>query len=637
MAEYNEIEDVVIPDSPKVLPGEQNHIYVPIATYDQKGIARFDSRFFEVVDGKVILKTEFLDLKADIVDGKIPLHQLPVATNDTGGVASFDSEVFVVIDGRVCISEEYFEKYNEIIYIDDATNLPTKGRNDTLLVASDTLYYWNGLNYTPVKTIQSIEIAGISKGHVDNSLVFFDGEAYGVYSLASGSGSKALTDNSYATGIDCIAGVKCYYWHSFNVNAKTITLSTKRRSSAVEVPIWNVENFDWEIGDYVSIVNDAKYTFCSKIIAISNNTITVDSLPFSVDAYVNYDYGESEDERTIFAVNRTIDAQGCVNIVMRNGTVILGKSSDVIGMLNIGAGSFTYVRGLRNIACFDYGAVFGDDNLIGYASIGGGTKNFVPGRYCFFNAKNADITGDFNFANGETFNITGHSNNVTGKNQVVSASYSDVAGRFNTVRGDYDAVFGYANNVRSPYATVGGAFHNIPEGYNDISAFGRSVDVVGAMNLTGSKPLFLLGNGTQNSPSNAFIVTMDGRVYAGNKQLAFVEDLQGTSLGSITKIFEGGVGVGTSVNLGPDVINAIYVIADFYDDDSGIWQSFLVKNDGTEQCLIFTNNPWGAELCVISCRCSGWHPDQADRYFSMFYKTDTNSSNIYLRSIYAIG
>lgn len=53
MAEYNEIEDLVIPENPKVIDDELLHLYMPIAGYSQRGIAQFDVGDFVLDNGVV--------------------------------------------------------------------------------------------------------------------------------------------------------------------------------------------------------------------------------------------------------------------------------------------------------------------------------------------------------------------------------------------------------------------------------------------------------------------------------------------------------------------------------------------------------------------------------------------------------
>ena len=61
MAE-NVIEDLVVPESPKVLPGQPVNMYVPIASGEARGIAKFDTRYFIVdANGNVRFNLDYFD------------------------------------------------------------------------------------------------------------------------------------------------------------------------------------------------------------------------------------------------------------------------------------------------------------------------------------------------------------------------------------------------------------------------------------------------------------------------------------------------------------------------------------------------------------------------------------------------
>ena len=57
----NIIEEVVVPEVPKVIDKQELFVYVPEAADGQKGIASFDSEAFSVINGKVYLKVEYID------------------------------------------------------------------------------------------------------------------------------------------------------------------------------------------------------------------------------------------------------------------------------------------------------------------------------------------------------------------------------------------------------------------------------------------------------------------------------------------------------------------------------------------------------------------------------------------------
>ena len=70
MAEINELEDIVVPETPKLLDNEVNTIYVPVATNERPGIAIFPDKCFTIIDGRVYINAELINkVKPVIKDG----------------------------------------------------------------------------------------------------------------------------------------------------------------------------------------------------------------------------------------------------------------------------------------------------------------------------------------------------------------------------------------------------------------------------------------------------------------------------------------------------------------------------------------------------------------------------------------
>ena len=64
--EINQVERPIVPDFPKTIPNEQTFVYVPIATNNTAGVAKFPDRFFAVYpDGTVIISPNFLKESTD--------------------------------------------------------------------------------------------------------------------------------------------------------------------------------------------------------------------------------------------------------------------------------------------------------------------------------------------------------------------------------------------------------------------------------------------------------------------------------------------------------------------------------------------------------------------------------------------
>ncbi len=158
MAEYNIIEDLVIPEMPRVIDNEQLFVYVPKTNYHNFGIAKFSKNNFIVKDGEVDLPYSLYDfnitlnsvsetlsktteqlanvlpLKADLIDGKIPSSQLPSYVDD---VLEYDS----------------FDKF------------PAIGEKGKIYVNTDdnTSYRWGGTSYVELTDLSHIETALTNK------------------------------------------------------------------------------------------------------------------------------------------------------------------------------------------------------------------------------------------------------------------------------------------------------------------------------------------------------------------------------------------------------------------------------------------------------------------------------------------
>ena len=60
MAE-NIIEEIVIPEVPKVIPDQEIYVYVPTASSSKKGVASFNDENFDIENGQVSIKDEYIE------------------------------------------------------------------------------------------------------------------------------------------------------------------------------------------------------------------------------------------------------------------------------------------------------------------------------------------------------------------------------------------------------------------------------------------------------------------------------------------------------------------------------------------------------------------------------------------------
>lgn len=97
MAEYNEIEEIVIPEVPKVLENEQISVYVPIATYDYPGIIKPFRQHFEFDNSDYSLK-----LKQSIVDTiGVGVPIVPPDRLDESGLVRLANSTYVNLNRHV--------------------------------------------------------------------------------------------------------------------------------------------------------------------------------------------------------------------------------------------------------------------------------------------------------------------------------------------------------------------------------------------------------------------------------------------------------------------------------------------------------------------------------------------------------
>lgn len=105
-------EKLIIPETPKVIPNEQLMVYIPIATIDNPGIASYDSTYFEIVDGKVMLKTAAIHGSSSVILGKMEeIEGVKYFYELKEGSNSFSDDVLFPALGKV-----YYDVINNKLY-----------------------------------------------------------------------------------------------------------------------------------------------------------------------------------------------------------------------------------------------------------------------------------------------------------------------------------------------------------------------------------------------------------------------------------------------------------------------------------------------------------------------------------------
>lgn len=227
--------------------------------------------------------------------------------------------------------------------------------------------------------------------------------------------------------------------------------------------------------------------------------------------------------------------------VFRAGTV--GSSSkawdsDSIGFYSIGLGYNTKAKGWASIT-------MGANTTAGGEASTAMGSNTSAGSYSTAMGSNTSA-GSHSTAMGANTSASFYST-AMGDNTMANGSYSTAMGRSTTANGPYSTVMGYNTRTYNSYSTAMGynteasGQATTAMGYNTIASGSYSTTmglgtianswaslVIGYYNTPLDDPLFIIGNGNNNSNrSNAMIVTSNGRVGIGTNNPLAPLDING--------------------------------------------------------------------------------------------------------------
>jgi len=97
--------------------------------------------------------------------------------------------------------------------------------------------------------------------------------------------NRALSKTAMAVGAGTMAGLKGWYYSKIDFTSNQITLSEVQPRLSFGNLVggkWSLGTPDINVGDKISIVNDAKYSYCGEVKSISGGVITLkEALPFT--------------------------------------------------------------------------------------------------------------------------------------------------------------------------------------------------------------------------------------------------------------------------------------------------------------------------------------------------------------------
>lgn len=177
-----------------------------------------------------------------------------------------------------------------------------------------------------------------------------------------------------------------------------------------------------------------------------------------------------------------------------------------------------------------YGLTLIDDKI----SINHSGCSAKEDQYALAIGHSALATGLFAFAHGGKTSAYGYASHAEGWETLAADSYSHAEGYDTSAllgwshAEGFGTVAGYGSHAEGHYTSAGGSYshaegyytsakadHSHAEGYVTVAGYNYET-VVGKWNLTarGDSPLFVVGNGTKDKRSDAFIVLENGVVSA---------------------------------------------------------------------------------------------------------------------------
>ena len=123
-------EDVIVPDTPKIVPDEVRFIYVPKATYDRPGIASYDRRYFEI-NGTTVTIESYANEVNEKLDGKIQKYQGDASdANDEYYIPATKFSNSERSETHVMATSGTFNETLVLRNCDGAINCKTTGKSD---------------------------------------------------------------------------------------------------------------------------------------------------------------------------------------------------------------------------------------------------------------------------------------------------------------------------------------------------------------------------------------------------------------------------------------------------------------------------------------------------------------------------
>ena len=332
--------------------------------------------------------------------------------------------------------------------------------------------------------------------------------------MLKGGNNQSISKNSITLGDENLSGLKGYYYKCIDFENLKIYLSKEQPTSfnsLINVSDLSNEDiekdieFNYQIGDVISIVNGPKYYDSAVITNILDGVVIVDAIPF--DSY-NDPEDTAFDDFSICCLTKPqigLCDLGKFSIANGYGNQALFFASHSEGVDNKSIGHFSHTEGMSNTAYYAAHAEGWRNIAKGMCSHTEGFGNVANGKYSHVEGYTAITNGEYSHAEGHRTETIGHASHAEGNKSYSLGPHSHAEGNETRTEGSCAHAEGYKTQALGKYSHA--------EGNNTISK-NEAEHACGKYNISNSDTRFSIGIGTSDTArKNAFEVKQNGDVY----------------------------------------------------------------------------------------------------------------------------
>ena len=339
------------------------------------------------------------------------------------------------------------------------------------------------------------------------------------------------------------------YSDSYTFDCSENSLVEISGCALLTLEVYTIENLinqdfetpNWSVGDEISLVNDRKYDKCAKIVAIQNNEVTLDNIPFdeiltpeeiAFDDYTILNLTHPEEGLVDFgryshaegyntkAINYETHAEGTYTIAFGRNSHAEGQATEAAysahseGRETKAYGQTSHAEGYMTQTTGNCAHSEGRETLAsGYASHAQNEKTTASGDYSHSGGNQTEASGVASFAHGKYVKATGEGAIAIGRG--LSTDYTEatgqgafVAGQASKAAGDFSIALGLKAEASGKSSA---ALGNTVKASNDSAvALGKYVEASGEGSVA-------VGRGTSSSKTSA---SAQGAVALGQSTIA---------------------------------------------------------------------------------------------------------------------